>query len=647
VRIGFILLGACLATGLSACSRECKSGEAKSGDNCIVLRDASAEGNAAGDRDSAGEDVEPEDVSADAGQEEGDSGILEDSGAAASTGDAAVDAVPGLSPMDGSQNPPAAERDGGVAEAGSPTSRCQPNPCGHGTCTATPQSLTCGCEPGWVGDGGLCNVNTNPALSGLAVSAGRLFPAFRRDLYEYSVDLSLGDSEIVLTPTVAVPDGVALQIDGRPHQSGTPTSAYAVSINRPVTMSLQAAATSGAMHTYRVTVRRTLALQATLRSNLADATTFGTALAMSGGMLMATSKTPSQDEVSLFTRFGRTWTWIRTIEWSPQVEKRLGSAMAMNDKWLVIGAPGSGTTFPGEVYCYRRSEVGLQRPPIILSVAGESYFGTTVAIDGDLLAVVTARLHIFDLSTADVSRVSITPPYGGDSVDIEGDLLVVSGPRRGTEDSTYAFRRGATGWLLSGPLRDSPRVYGGRVSISNGEVHVADTYIFASPFVGAPQPILHSFIFDGNSWLGSNVALPAFPAVSATVDPNAFGFTPIASDDRVVIVSAGVEGSKRFGIHRASDPFVPAVASERPTDGLGLVYVFVKARSGWRLEAFLGPPQASVADAQMQGFGVGVAYDSGLIAISANTTVGGAAGAVYVYGPDCSQVPAGAQVPGC
>jgi hypothetical protein len=657
----------------SGCSSTCDTGEVKVGERCVKAVDAVLEGDAAGvvgdDGDAsvdgdAGKDKEAGQSVSEAGSatrpEAGaDSAMLDSSLPDAGAVDAAqtlsaseetttpVDAGAGALPDTGS-----ATIDAGCVGQACVVDVCHPNPCGHGACTLIGSSFSCKCEPDWQAQGGICNVNTNPALRALTVSAGKLFPEFKSSITEYSVDLPLGAPEFSLTPNAAAPDGAALRVDGDLHVSGVATPLQALELNKSTRVSIQVTADNGATRTYAVVLRRTLVLQSTLKSDeVGNIETFGAELVLSGNLLLTSTVLAVGEDVNGPTT-AVTAVFARNSDASWRKVESLSSStgsLALGEKWVVVP---SGPN----VHVHKREGLGSGRGTLIFNLspdANEVAFGRAVAIDGDTLLVASdTTLHIFDLQSLGPddrpshTRVAATWGAGTAALALEGDTILAS---RGSKPPVM-LQRDASGWNVNldpfnGQAQDAELA-----SLFDGRVAIAEGYGCLTACLGEKAQ-LHVFEPGSGGWSHQTSALEIAPAVPLKVDPSGFGLFGFAQGPGVVVVGAPLVRSRRAPVARTADPFVPPEA-DSPILFPGAAYVFVRKNAGWVAEAILSATEEAV-ESQPIGMGRAASYSNGRVAVSAaahGTGFGQAdahSGAIYIFGPDCNQVPAGASVPGC
>jgi hypothetical protein len=646
-----------------ACSPTCKTGEVRAGDRCVARADVAKDDAEAATPDETDEGEEggaetQSSTHSDSGGNPLDGAGNQSGDAGGSTTDAisSVDAIVGIEPNDAGPS----NGEGGCVGAACVVDACHPNPCGHGTCTHAGGGFNCTCEQDWRADGtGRCNVNVNAALSGLAVSAGHLYPAFKSTTYQYSVDLPLGAPEVTVTPSVAIPDGAAVRVNEESQPSGEATGLFPIELNKEFRVEVQVTANGGAVRTYSIVFRRTLVLQATIKDlRRTHIEMFGRELMLNGNLLVASSIVSDSSEAegprtttfSIYRRNGVSWDLLSYLA---SVNGDTGS-VALGDDWLAV-ARG-----PGQVIVHKRSEIGPNTAPWAYSLVadpGETGFGSKVAVAGNLAVVAsTSMLHIYELGTwaEDNKPLQTRLPlndrrYTPKWLSIEGDWVVASSAGNSTP---AIYHRDTSGWKATAwPGKTATSDHS--VTFFGGEIAYVEHYACVFGCIGT-VPELEIFSSGASGWIRSSVRLPAKPDVPQAQDPNGFGMG-LAQGPNLVLVGAPLVGSLRPPISRMSDPFV-SLGEERPTALYGSAYIFVRKQAGWVADAILSPVGESAAESQPVLMGASASYSNGLLAVAAPAHGDGLSptwrtdyfsGAIYIYGPDCTKVPAGAQVPGC
>lgn len=256
--------------------------------------------------------------------------------------------------------------------------------------------------------------------------------------------------------------------------------------------------------------------------------------------------------------------------------RRFGVSVALTKDRMAVGAPESDASFTGAVYLYRQTRSGWRQEQWLPSAYPGGGFGSSVALEGSLLAVGAPQAR-----SAAASGEAIDYPNG--SV----DLFV----RRG---SSWSFE--ATLAPPAEVVALSSVAFGTSVAIADGVVAV-----------GAPgSRTVHLYQKGAEGW---------------TAEPG--------------VLTAPVEG---FGAAVSLRGGVLAIGAPGEKDGSGAVYVSVREQNGWTQPQPLPDPRQqtrAVAEAegpaaQPRALGSSVAVGDGIIAAGAPGWRGGD-GAVFLF----------------
>lgn len=254
-----------------------------------------------------------------------------------------------------------------------------------------------------------------------------------------------------------------------------------------------------------------------------------------------------------------------------------GQAVDLDGDIAVVGAPtysGSGTA--GKVTVYVRDD-------------------STWALEATLTASDTPANDVF-----------------GTSVAIDGDTLAVGNPRAGTSGQVYVFTRSDEVWteraIIAGTVDDG-RLFGTSVDLDGGTLVVggiwdgsggttiggAITVLTGADATWTRQAVLTSSNGDANDQLGTWVAI----------------------DGDTIVGGAYLEDGD------GTDPENDGATSA------GAAYVFVRTGTTWTQQAYLKAPSPDASD----NFGNGVAVDGDTVLVGApgDDDQGGGAGAVHVF----------------
>lgn len=208
--------------------------------------------------------------------------------------------------------------------------------------------------------------------------------------------------------------------------------------------------------------------------------------------------------VYVFLRSPQTGEWVQAQRLQPNTprdEGYFGSAIAVDDPNLVIGAPNKDEQTSGAWLFTRSGAIWSHRQELREDALDTLNMGAAVAIDGDHIAVGAPSLKksgggkvaLYELvsgswtwrATIDANSADLNRDYFGQAVALEGDQLLVGAPRTNLDEGAiYHFVRDAsTGdWARQGalPLALPPDIDNARL----GESLAIDR---GRALVGAPQ----------------------------------------------------------------------------------------------------------------------------------------------------------------
>lgn len=552
---------------------------------------------------------------------------------------------------------------------------CLAAPCLHGgTCAPISGGRKCTCIAPWFGDS--CENNDDAALSALSVTAGALWPAFDPEVLEYTVDLGFADKTIAVIPTARVPDGAAIRVEGVNVASGASSAAKTLAINTSDGFSIMVASNTDARVTYEVTVRRSLVQRAYVKLN-GDKTSsemaIGTSLVMDSERIMfgmPRSKyidIPNAGAVDTLLRAGATFQhgqWISPP--MPQADAQFGTQIAFDGDYLAISAPmedeGQDVDV-GAVYVFERSAgraftnvARLSQPGPTLAERG---FGAAIALAGDVLAVGGSSQRVYMYRRMNDSwqpQGSLEWPedgFFGARVATDGTWLAVGGG--GPDVQLYRYTPATTSpWQHQATLRPDTAAennFGSGLAFHGDVLAVSSSYACFMGCNGLAS--LYTFARDGVVWNKvGRLEAQRPPEVPVNAAPGFYGVM-LAFDGRTIVTSAVAEPLLAHGVY----PSVPVSVTDGAS-AVGAGYVYDASGDDLELTAYLKASNGEGGDQ----FGSAVGVADGLIAIGAigeDSSTGGVrstaaddnaaleAGAIYVFGADCSLLPAGAIIPGC
>jgi hypothetical protein len=552
---------------------------------------------------------------------------------------------------------------------------CAAEPCLHGaTCAPVRGGRKCTCVPPWFGDS--CENNDDAALSALAVTAGALWPAFDPEITEYTVDLGFADKRIAVIPTVRVPEGASIRVEGVNVESGATSAEKSLAINTSDGFSIVVSSNTDTRITYTVTVRRSLVQRAYVKFNATETSTdmaIGSSIAMDderifyglpGAKYVEIPKAGAVDTL-LRQRGGfQQGQWIAPP--TPQADAAFGSQIAFEDEYLAISAPNEDEgefVDVGAVYVFERIDgwyqkvARLSQPGMLLAERG---FGSALALAGDVLAVGGSQGRVYTYRRVNGQWASqgylnsATDSFFGTRVATDGTWIAVGGDGPAVELFRYASSTIGNPWEHQGTLLPDTAAennFGSALAFHDDVLAVASSYACFMGCNGLAS--VYTFARNGLSWNKvGRIEAQRPPDVPANAAPGWYGFV-LGFDGRTIVTSAFAEPLVAQGVY----PSVP-IAITAGSSAVGAGYVYDASGSDLELTAYLKASNAEGGD----GFGSAVGVSDGLIAIGAmgeDSSAGGVrsaaaednaaleAGAIYIFGADCSLLPAGAIVPGC
>jgi len=230
-----------------------------------------------------------------------------------------------------------------------------------------------------------------------------------------------------------------------------------------------------------------------------------------------------------------------------------GSAVAVSDDLIVIGAPhseGDGH-HSGSAYVYRRDGADwFEEQELTASdAAADDFFGRSVATSGDLIVVGaqgddvveenSGSVYVFGFDGTDwVEEQKLTASdsrrgaaYFGTSVAISGDVIVIGAE---ADDSAYVFRFDGTAWVEEQKLTDHDGAtrfldnFGRSVAISG------DLIVVGAFREDNEAGVAYVYRFDGTNWVEEQKLTASDGAAG-----DLFGFGVAFSGDTIVVGAKG------------------------------------------------------------------------------------------------------------
>ena len=334
---------------------------------------------------------------------------------------------------------------------------------------------------------------------------------------------------------------------------------------------------------------------------------FGSAMAIVDGFLVIGAPSdamvaPGGGAAHIYARAaaGDTGGWRRQVSLRPEAltpNARFGTAVAMSDGYAVVGAPGVQQVF---VYSERDGEWSHRttlRPP---EGQHAHEFGRVVAIDGETIAVGTLEAVFVYKAEGNPTRWALTaklsPPIQrtrfGESISLRGRTLAIGAPGA---SAAYVYRRSDARWALDDRLV--------------GDISGTSVFESRAALTGFGRAIS---VGDDRIVVGAQGAAFVFRHLAERWEQEALLESPAGAID--------------FGVACSIDRWYVAVGAEGggPTRTKGIATVFESDGTNWTLHDTLTASDVS-----------GDAFFAGSVAISGNLLMVGAAGkgqgAGYLY----------------
>ena len=552
---------------------------------------------------------------------------------------------------------------------------CDAEPCLHGAaCTPVSGGRQCQCVPPWFGDS--CEKNDDASLLAIEVTAGALWPTFDPEITEYTVDLGFADQRIAVIPTARVPEGASIRVEGENLESGATSRQKALAINTTDGVSIVVATNTDTRLTYHVTVRRSLVQRAYVKFNAEETRAemgIGSSIAMDDERILyglpGANYIDIQDAggVDMLLRQRATFQqgqWIAPP--MPQAGARFGSQIALDDDYLAISAPSEddgANADMGAVYVFERKD-GWYENAARLSQGGatlaEQGFGTAIALAGDVLAVGGSSQRVYTYRRIDGTWLSqghlesSTDGFFGSRVATDGTWLAVGGGGPEVQLYRYTPAGPANPWQHAGTLLPDTvdeNNFGSGLAIRDDVLAVTSSYACFMGCNGLAS--VYTFARTGMDWIQTGrLEAQRPPDVPENAAPGFYGVV-LAFDGRTLVTSAIAEPLVAQGVYPSAPIDITQGAS-----AVGAGYVYDASSGDLELAAYLKASNAEGGDQ----FGSAVGVANGLIAIGAfgeDSSAGRVrdraagdnaaldAGAIYIFGADCSLLPDGAVMPGC
>ncbi len=375
---------------------------------------------------------------------------------------------------------------------------------------------------------------------------------------------------------------------------------------------------------------------------------FGGSIAISGDTLVASGSRAdvganvNQGAAYVFVRSGGAWVQQdKLTAGDGEAEDRFAQSVGIDGDTVVVGASADDvgvTEDLGSAYVFVRNGTDWSEQAKLVAPDGGAasvFFGTSVAIDGDTIALASAgnsQITTLDGSVwiftrtgtewSDQARLSLpadafpfVQPAFGSSVALEGDTAVVGASNDDVDGlfqrqgSAYVFVRSGTVWTrqarLLAPERDVNDRLGASVAISGDTALIGAPKLF--PFFPENGPG-SAWVFSraGTAWIGPDMSILA---------------TDTAPDDQFAR-SVAVAGNTAI---------IGSPIDDRGVNWeQGSAFIFVRIGTTWIQQDRLWAADGAAADS----FGTSVAISGDTVVIGARLAAVGAnffQGAAYVF----------------
>jgi hypothetical protein len=445
------------------------------------------------------------------------------------------------------------------------------------TCSPTPGKRTCGpCPPEYMGDG---TSGCSPLVTSLTAAEGTLVPAFSPRVFDYKLTVGLMAQRA--TFKASAPDKAQIKLNGSAVAAGASMPTQVLPLGQSMA-EISVSSDRGIPTAYHIAIERTGTQTAYLKASKSGSVDhFGFSMALDGDTLVvgafyedskATGVNGDDSDNSLhdsgaayvFVRNGTDWVQQAYLKASDTSSNSFfGTSVAISGDTIAVGQieddifnPAINPTRPGSAYVFTRQGTTWMQQAKLTAKAGAlgDMFGSAISIDGDNLVVGASRGE-------------------GDTHDSGTAVLYQRQGTMWTETYTFKASMGAQGSL-----------FGSEVSISGNTVAVAAQEEGVSVSRGGGV-----YVFEGSgaNWGSPQRLQPPMPIQDAT-----FGFG-MALHGKTIAV----------GAPRAE--FLASALNKRPP---GEVYVFERGADKWMPTAVLKATKPMPSD--YFGFSVALTDDA-------------------------------------
>jgi hypothetical protein len=444
------------------------------------------------------------------------------------------------------------------------------------TCTETAGKRSCGvCPPDYTGDG---MVGCSPLLTSLTAAEGTLVPAFSRTVFDYKLTVGLMVQRATFTANA--PNKAQIKLNGSAVAAGASMATQVLPLGGSM-VEISVSSDRGVPTAYRIAIERTGAQTAYLKASKSGSVDhFGYSMALDGDTLVAgafyedskATGVNGDDSDNSMHDSGAAYVFVRNgTDWVQQAylkasdassDSFFGTSVAIHGDTIAVGQieddifnPAIAPTRPGAAYVFTRQGTTWTQQAKLTAKAGApgDVFGSAIAVDGDNLVVGASRGE-------------------GDAHDSGTAVLYQRQGTLWTEVYTFKSNMGAEGSL-----------FGCKVSISGNVVAVGAQEEGVSVSRGGG-----AYVFEGS---GANWGMPQRLQPPMPIQDATFGFG-IALHGKTIAVGAP-----------RAEFFAGTV--KRPA---GEVYVFERGADKWLPTAVVkaGKPMPS----DYFGFSVALSEDA-------------------------------------
>ena len=282
------------------------------------------------------------------------------------------------------------------------------------------------------------------------------------------------------------------------------------------------------------------------------------------------------------------WSIVQTVVVNdPEVGNAFGWSIAIDGARAAIGAPADdeSATNQGSVYIFEPSgDDWVQSAKLIASDGGSDYFGSSVDIEGDVVAIGAP----FDADTAPnagavyvfrfdgvgwVQEQKLLASDGatfdlfGSTVATDGNRIAAAAPYTTTSDhgAVYIFEHDGKNWVQTQKIISaSPPIFSQKFGVSL--VLEASFLAIGTDVPNSPPGFVQTFVHDGSEWEFDE----QLDAPDGDTNGNRFGRAIALSGPRMIVAAPRTDDVSYF-----------LMPNEPPTADSGAAYVFELVGDRW------------------------------------------------------------------